>query len=317
MKILVTGGAGYIGSHFCKTAAQAGHTVVAYDNLSTGHEYFVKFGPFVRGDIRTVDLLTKTMRVNKIEAVLHFAGKALVRESMIKPEIYFENNPYGTLCLLNAMHAAGVHNIVFSSSCSVYGVHDGLISETAAQSPINPYGQSKKQCEEILFNLQTRYHLRIAILRYFNVIGQDPTGDIWEDHEPETHILPNILKAEMADTPVSILGASHPTADGTCIRDYIDVRDLVKAHLAALDKLKASATFVSNVGQGIGTSLYQLLHTYESVFQTKVKTEIKQAHPGDPPHLVANATFFKSWYPHNLHAIDSSIQSLALRRKLS
>lgn len=315
MNLLVTGGAGYIGSHFCKLAAGHGHTVVSYDNLSTGRARFAKFGPFIEGDLRDIELLHKTLTSRRIDAVIHFAGKALVRESTQKPEIYYDNNPYGTLCLLQAMMTAHVKKIVFSSSCAVYGAHAGPITEAAEQRPINPYGQSKKHCEEILFDFQKRHGFHIAVLRYFNVIGQDESDELYEDHEPETHILPNILRAEAAGRAVPILGDRHPTADGTCIRDFVDVRDLVKAHLVALGLLDKTPLFISNIARGAGVSLKELIAAYGRVFKTSVKSEIQPSHPGDPPVLVAAADFFRTWYPQNLFSLEESIQSLAKRRE--
>lgn len=317
MKLFVTGGAGYIGSHFCQAASSQGHSVATYDNLSTGHKRFVRYGPFLEGDLRDTDNLIAALNSCAFDAVVHFAGKALVRESTEKPEVYYDNNTTGTLSLLQAMKCSKVKRILFSSSCATYGNHQHPIQESDQQTPINPYGRSKKQCEDILLDYNQIHNFNVGILRYFNVIGQDPNDQVYEDHTPETHIVPNILLSEINNKPLHLFGDRHPTSDGTCVRDYIDVRDLAQAHLVALEQMENHHLFLSNIGRGHGHSLLELIQKYESVFQTQVKTEFKPSHPGDPASLVASAQFFKSWYTKPLLSIEESLESLSLRRQKS
>ena len=314
MKLFVTGGAGYIGSHFCKAAVASGHSVTVYDNLSTGHKKFVQFGPLLVGDIRDTDNLIASLNSCSFDAIVHFAGKALVRESTEKPEIYYDNNTFGTHSLLQAMRCSKVKKILFSSSCATYGVHNKPIAEEDTQSPINPYGRSKKQCEEILLDYHKRYKFQTGILRYFNVIGQSPENDLYEDHTPETHIVPNILLSELNQKKLSLFGNDHPTPDGTCIRDYIDVRDLAQAHLVALERMQDQPLFISNIGRGNGYSLLEVIQKYEEVFQTKIEREFTRAHPGDPAILIACANYFKTWYSKPLYSLEESLESLKARR---
>lgn len=314
MKLFVTGGAGYIGSHFCQLASKAGHSVVVYDNLSTGHRRFAKFGPLIVGDLRDTDTLIGALNSCSFDFVVHFAGKALVRESTEAPDIYYDNNTFGTLSLLRAMKCSRVKKILFSSSCATYGTHSKPIKETDTQRPINPYGFSKKQCEEMIFDFCKSFGFQAGVLRYFNVIGQSDDNSLYEDHNPEPHILPNILLAEIEKRPLTLFGSSQPTPDGTCVRDYIDVRDLAQVHLDALEQINESQLFISNVGRGIGTSLLELISAYEKVFETKIEKQFQDAHPGDPASLVASSDFFKSWYNKQLFTIEESIHSLKYRR---
>ena len=314
MNFLVTGGAGYIGSHFCQLAEAHGHSVTVIDNLSTGHEKFAKFGVFHLADLRKPEQYRALLCDNHFDVVFHFAGKALVRESTDFPEMYYDGNPGATLALLSVLKDTAIKKIVFSSSCATYGIHTELIEEHFPQNPINPYGQSKKHCEEILNDFQKRYDFEVAFLRYFNVIGQDPSGTLWEDHTPETHILPNILLAEKNQQSIPIFGKDLNTDDGTCVRDYMDVRDLVKVHLAAVDQLGGPSPFISNIGGGVGTSVLQLLQSYESCFDTTVEKEFRPAHPGDPAQLIASDRFFRSWYKEPLLTLEESILSLSSRR---
>lgn len=316
MKLLVTGGAGYIGSHFCQKAAQAGHEIVVYDNLSTGHKVFARYGPLVKNDLQNTTALEKTLKDEKVEAVVHFAASALVGESMQKPDFYYENNVIGTFSLLKAMKNVGVSKIIFSSSCATYGIHADPISETTPQSPVNPYGQTKKHCEEMLFNFKNTFDWQVGCLRYFNVIGQDPGNQHWEDHDPETHIVPNIMKAEIFGQSFKVNGNNHDTPDGTCIRDYIDVCDLADVHLKALEEIQTQPLLISNVGHGRGISVFEMIRSYEKVYSINLNIEEVAARPGDPPHLVANTDFLKTWYNSSFKTLEESLESLAQRREL-
>lgn len=308
MNVLVTGGAGYIGSHFSKLARKQGWTPVVLDDLSTGHEKFTKFGPFVNGSINDPACVKDVLQKFDIEIVFHFAGKALVRESMEKPDLYFYVNREGTQKLVDAMGAVGVKKLIFSSSCATYGIHSDPIKENADQKPINPYGQSKLEAEQIILKAQKKYRMQIGILRYFNVVGCDPEGELWEDHDPETHIVPNMIKAFKHNKELPILGKKHSTPDGTCIRDYVDVNDLVKVHLALVNQL-GDQPFISNVGLGKGLSILEVLQEFEKIFG-RVKTQEREAHPGDPPQLVCDNRFFRSWYKEEMLDLQSSLKNL-------
>lgn len=309
MNILVTGGAGYIGSHFCKAAAKAGLKPITIDNLSTGHEKFVKFGPFVHADIRDTAKVEKAIRDFDIQAVVHFAGKSLVGESMAQPERYYSNNVTGTLSLLNAMKAASLRTLVFSSSCATYGLAEkDTINENHPQKPINPYGRSKLFCEQMITDMEMAYGFRYAILRYFNVISEDPEGEIWEDHTPETHVVPNMIKALKEKRPFEIFGTKFQTPDGTAIRDYVDVNDLAEVHVKALHYLNQNKKLISNVGGGSGTSVRELLKTFSKVFEVTPEVVEKPMRIGDPPKLVADSSYFKSWCSHKLKSLDESLR---------
>src|SRR5436305_2040289 len=234
--ILVTGGAGYVGSHACKALAHAGYVPVVYDNLSRGHREAVRWGSLVDGDLHDTARLASALREHRITAVMHFAAVAYVGESMTDPEGYYRNNVGGTLALLAAMRAAGIGRIVFSSTCAVYGSPDQVpIRETTAKAPLNPYGETKLAIERALHWYGEAYGLRYAALRYFNAAGADPDGEIGEDHDPQTHLTPRLLRAALGrGDPVEIYGTDYPTRDGTAIRDYIHVADLPDAHVRPL-----------------------------------------------------------------------------------
>jgi len=311
MKLLVTGGAGFIGSHFCLQATGAGHEVVVLDNLSTGHREFAQWGDFVEGDLSHKDLLIDLLQTNKIEAVVHFAAKAQVAESVKNPELYHTNNIGGTECLLQAMEKCGVHRLIFSSSAAVYGQPSTeLIPESAALKPMNPYGETKLQCEVNIGHQVQQKKLQAVILRYFNVIGQDDQGRVYEKHEPETHIVPNIVRALESEKPFSLYGDDYSTPDGTCIRDYVDVRDLALVHLEALKVLKTKDHLISNVGRGFGYSNLEIVRKVEEVFRKKLNFQIRPRREGDPSRLVADSGFFKTWYKQELRPLEQSIQSL-------
>lgn len=290
-RILVTGGAGYIGSHCCKALAQQGATPVVIDNLSRGHADAVRWGPLIKADLRDTETLLKTLRDEKIEAVVHFAALAYVGESVEQPQTYYDNNVGGMISLLGAMQRAEVDKIVFSSSCATYGVPDQVpIAETTPQAPINPYGRTKLICEWMLEDAAQATGLRYAALRYFNAAGADPEGELAEHHFPETHVIPLALMAALGTgKPLSVFGTDYPTADGTCIRDYIHVDDLARAHVLALKSLHADGQSLKlNLGTGRGTSVRQVLDAVERVTGRKVPVIEAPRRPGDPPELVAD-----------------------------
>lgn len=289
-KILVTGGAGYIGSQTCKRLKNEGYDPIVFDNLSTGHKEFLKFGDFAQGDLRNLNEIRACFEKHQPEAVIHFAAKALVEESVRLPELYYQNNVVGTLNLLQAMVDFGVKPIVFSSTCAVYGVPKKTpIDETNPIQPINPYGQSKAQIEAALRDLAQVQKINFVALRYFNASGADPDGVLGEDHLPESHLIPRVLGAIRLNQPVSVFGKDYPTRDGTCVRDYIHVEDLASAHILALKKIAREKICESfNLGTGRGASVLDVIQAAEEVSGRKCQTEVKSRRPGDPPELVAN-----------------------------
>jgi UDP-arabinose 4-epimerase len=300
---LVTGGAGYIGSHACKALAAAGYTPVAYDNLVYGHEWAVKWGPLERGDILDPARLFAVMNAYKPFAVMHFAAFAYVGESVVEPAKYYRNNVAGTLTLLEAMRSQDVRNIVFSSSCATYGIPDMVpISEDASQKPVSPYGASKLMSERILADFGAAYGMKTVALRYFNAAGADPQGETGEDHDPETHLVPLVLDAAAGARPhITILGNDYDTPDGTCIRDYIHVNDLASAHVLALRYLeKGTLNQAYNLGTGVGVSVLQVIEAARRVTSRNIPVVIGPRRPGDPAKLFAEAIRAQtdlSWRP--------------------
>jgi UDP-arabinose 4-epimerase len=293
MRILVTGGAGYIGSHTAKLLAAAGHEPVIFDDLSQGHEWAVKWGPLERGSLSDPARLAELFAGRKLDAVVHFAANALVGESMTNPAKYFRNNTVGSLNLLNAMREAGVETIVFSSTCATYGDPVRMpIDETHPQSPVNPYGESKLMVEKILRWYGDSYGLRWMALRYFNAAGADPDGEIGEDHDPESHLIPLVIGAALGTRPaVNIFGSDYPTPDGTAVRDYVHVMDLADAHLRAIERLRAGTPSQAiNLGTGRGHSVKEVIDTVARVGGTPVPAIESPRRPGDPPELVAAPT---------------------------
>jgi UDP-arabinose 4-epimerase len=291
-RILVVGGAGYIGSHTCKRLAQAGFTPVTYDSLVTGHRHAVKWGPLVVGDILDAASLDEAFRTHRPDAVMHFAAFAYVGESVTDPAKYYLNNVAGTLSLLEAMRRAGVKSIVFSSTCATYGVPAELpITEDCPQAPINPYGRTKLMIEHVLADYAGAYGLAYAALRYFNACGADPDGEIGEWHDPETHLVPRALMAAAGTIPhLEIFGDDYPTPDGTCIRDYIHVSDLAEAHVLALSYIETHKSSIAvNLGTGSGLSIMEVLDGINRAIGRKVPTVLKPRRPGDPPSLYADA----------------------------
>ena len=292
MNILVTGGAGYIGSHTAKILAQAGYNPVVLDNMVYGHEWAVKWGPLEKGDLADGEFVRGVIARHKIEAVVHFAAYTYVGESVTNPRKYFQNNVVNTLNLLNVMCDCGVKSIVFSSTCATYGVPQQVpISEDHPQHPINPYGEAKYVVERILHWYGGAYGLRWAALRYFNAAGADPDGAIGEDHDPETHLIPLVIFALQGKRPqVEIFGTDYPTPDGTAIRDYIHVNDLADAHVRALRHLlDAKGNLALNLGTGKGNSVREVIAAVERVSGKKVPVRETGRRAGDPPALVADA----------------------------
>ena len=290
--ILVTGGAGYIGSHTCKALHNAGFTPVTFDNLVYGHREAVKWGPFIEGDLNDRALLEQVIREHAVTAVIHFAAYAYVGESMQYPEKYFSNNVVNTLNLLDAMKSCGTGTIVFSSTCATYGLPERLpIDERHPQNPVNPYGESKLFVERVLKWYEVAYGIRSVPLRYFNAAGADAEGEIGEDHTPETHLIPLVIEAALGvRSHVEVFGTDYPTPDGTAIRDYIHVTDLGDAHVKALEYLLAGGDSVAlNLGTGNGYSVKEVISAVESVSGRSVPTQLSARRPGDPSELVANA----------------------------
>ncbi|MGA2026562.1 MAG: UDP-glucose 4-epimerase GalE [Syntrophobacteraceae bacterium] len=312
MNILVTGGAGYIGSHTSKLLKKTGHVPVAFDNLSNGWAEWVKFGPFAFGDIRDEEALFRALTGFKIEAVIHFAAKAYVEESTRLPEVYFDNNVNGTISLLKAMKRAGTKTLVFSSSCATYGnAQTPTIREDHPQAPTNPYGLSKLMCEKVISAAAPVFGLRYAMLRYFNVIGNDPEGEIFERHEPETHVLPNLVRSAMSGGSFCLFGTNHATPDGTAVRDYVHVMDLGQAHIRAITELCARERLVSNVGTGAGTSVRELLAIVEKELALRIDVEEKPIRPGDPPRLVADDRYLRTWFDHTFKSVSQAVRDIA------
>jgi UDP-glucose-4-epimerase GalE len=290
--ILVTGGAGYIGSHACKALARAGYLPVAYDNLSRGRREAVRWGPLVEADIDDRDRLRAAFAEYRVSAVMHFAGYAYVGESVRDPALYYRNNLRATLALLEAMREEGVAKIVFSSTCATYGTPAAVpIRETAPQHPVNPYGETKLAIERALHWYGSAYGIGWAALRYFNAAGADRDGEIGEDHEPETHLVPLTLQAALGRRPaLEIYGTDYPTPDGTAIRDYIHVDDLADAHVRALQRLLAGGPPLAfNLGTGQGHSVREVIAAAEAACGCTIPVRAAPRRPGDPPILVADA----------------------------
>jgi UDP-glucose-4-epimerase GalE len=291
--VIVTGGAGYIGSHCCKELALQGFLPVVYDNLSTGHQDFVKWGPLVRGDVRNRDELVKVIETHRPVAILHFAAHALVAESVLSPAKYWDVNVSGTLALLEAMRLCQMDKLVFSSTCAVYGEPTKVpISEKASPKPVNPYGASKLAAERLIEDFGHAHGIRSMRLRYFNASGADPDGGLGEDHTPETHLIPLVLDAATGRSScVTVFGGDYPTPDGTAVRDYIHVNDLASAHIASIRYLlQDGRNAVLNVGAGRGVSVAQVLDAAERAVGRRISRMVKPRRMGDPACLVANPT---------------------------
>lgn len=292
MKILVCGGAGYIGSHMVRCLAKAGHEAVVYDNLSTGHAEAVADAELVRADLLDAEALRRVFAAHAFDAVMHFSARSLVAESVAEPLAYYENNVGGTLRLLAAMREAGVDKLVFSSTAAVYGrPRTETIGESHPTAPINPYGGSKRMAETVLA-AAAAHGLRSVALRYFNAAGASPDGGIGEAHEPETHLIPNALRAAAGQGPeLEVFGADYATPDGSCVRDYVHVDDLADAHLRALEyAARHPGAHVFNLGSQRGFSVFETIAAAADVAGRAIPHRIVGRRPGDPSRLVADSS---------------------------
>jgi len=291
VNVLVTGGAGYIGSHAARQLAKAGHEVWVYDNLSLGHRAAVPAGRLIEGDLMDRERVIAALADKRIEAVMHFAAFAFVNESVVDPAKYYQNNVVASLSLLEAMRGAGVGKIVFSSTTATYGVPERVpITEDEPQRPINPYGFAKLVIEQALADYASAYGLGYAALRYFNAAGASPSGDLGEDHTPETHLIPIVLEVALSKRPhITIFGEDYPTPDGTCIRDYIHVDDLGAAHVSALEKLEPGQGLRLNLGTGRGHSVREVINSCRRVTGHPIPAQSGPRRAGDPPELVADS----------------------------
>ena len=306
--VMITGGAGFIGSHVCKALAASGNNFVVYDNLKRGNLQAVQWCDLVVGDLSDKHLLRKTIDKYSIESVIHFAALAYVRESMLYADMYWKNNVSGTKNLLDTMAETGVKQIVFSSSCASYGIPDYIpIRVDCFQNPINPYGRTKLACEWMIRDYALQHEWNYAILRYFNVAGNDPDLDVGEVHEPETHIVPVILLNALhsCQEPVRIFGGSHPTPDGTCVRDFIHVEDLASVHVKALKYIEdKKKSIVFNVALGHGTSIFELLKVCEEVTEKRIPYLLENPNHGDPPCLISDPGYVWSTLGLNPRFMD-------------
>jgi UDP-glucose 4-epimerase len=303
MTILVTGGAGYVGSHALRELRASGVACVALDDLTRGHRELVGDADLIVGDVADAALVRQVLADYRVDAVMHFAAYAYVGESVEHPARYYQNNVAATLALLGTMLEAGVKKLVFSSTCATYGVPESVpMTEEHPQRPVNPYGRSKLMVEGVLRDFAGAYGLRSVSLRYFNAAGADPSGEIGEWHEPETHLIPLALQAARGDREgIAIFGTDYPTRDGTCVRDYIHVTDLAQAHVLALHYLESGgASEAFNLGNGSGFSVREVLEAAERVTRRKIAATAAPRRPGDPPTLVgssAKAQRVLGWTP--------------------
>lgn len=314
MRVLVTGGAGYIGSHTCKALSRSGFQPVVLDNLSTGHRSFVKWGPLLEVDLADRQRLRQILIAERFDAVIHFAAHAYVGESHREPAKYMRNNVINTLNLLDAMLEAGTPRFVFSSTCATYGIpHAVPITELSDQRPINPYGDSKLFVEKVLKWYAEAYGIRWVALRYFNAAGADPEGEIGEDHNPETHLIPLVIRTAMGlQDHVDIYGTDYPTYDGSAVRDYVHVTDLADAHVRAVRYLlEEQPSIALNLGSGRGYSVRDVIDSVERVTGRNIQVHELPRRLGDPSSLVAEATKAKSvlgWEP-TYHHLDDIVKT--------
>ncbi len=303
--ILITGGAGYIGSHTAKCVAQAGHTPIIFDDLSEGNAWAIKYGTHIHASLADPTAIQKAFNDHNIDAVIHFAASVHVGDSVTNPIHYYENNVIASLNLLNAMIQANVKHIIFSSTCATYGEPAKVpIDENNPQLPVNPYGETKLVVERALQSYAHAYGLRYAALRYFNAAGADPDGELGEIRKVETHLIPIALFAAMGRrAPLKVFGTDYPTPDGTCVRDYIHINDLADAHLRALDYLHTHDDNIAvNLGTGTGYSIRQVLDTIEKITGLVVPAEDAPRRKGDPPELIADpgkAKALLNWVPRH------------------
>lgn len=321
-KILVIGGAGYIGSHVCKALAARGDMPVVFDNLSSGHEHAVRWGPLVRGDIRTAGDLDRAFVEHRPDGVMHFAANIEVGEGEKYPLRFWENNVGGVIGLLSAMSRADVKPLVFSSTCAVYGEPDRVpITERESCKPISVYGRTKRAVEIMLADMARTGAVSYAALRYFNAAGASPDGEIGEEHYPETHLIPNALKAATGiGGKLKVFGTDYDTRDGTCIRDYIHVMDLAAAHLAALDKLNAGEReIIANLGTGDGASVLEVLNAVEAITGMKTPYQVYPRRSGDAPLLSADLSHARNvlgFTPHRSEIVNIIADAWRFHRRV-
>ena len=313
--ILVTGGAGYIGSHTMAALRERGRQVLALDDLSEGHRPALQGAPLEEGSLSDEAFLARVFREHRVEAVLHFAARCYVGESMSDPAKYYRANVQGTLNLLEAMAGAGVRRLVFSSSCAVYGIPETLpIVESMPTRPSNTYGRTKLMAEEMMGDFHRAHQIDSVALRYFNAAGADPSGSLGEDHRPETHLIPLVLETALGTREkVTIFGDRYPTRDGTCIRDYVHVSDLAHAHVLALEYLEGGGRGVRafNLGNSRGTSVLEVIRAAERITGKTVPFEVGPPRPGDPPVLVGSSEGIRSelgWQPRH-GSIDAIVET--------
>jgi UDP-glucose 4-epimerase len=303
MRILITGGAGYIGSHINKLLAEKGYETIVADNLIYGHKEAVKWGKLEVVDLADIDMLRDLFGKYGFDTVFHFAAYAYVGESVIEPAKYYRNNVVNTINLLDVMREFNSKQIIFSSTCATYGIPASVpIKEDALQNPINPYGRTKLMMEQILKDYHEAYGVEYCCLRYFNAAGADPGGEIGEKHDLETHLIPLVLDAAADENKlVNVFGSDYPTADGSCIRDYIHVSDLADAHVRAMDYLTGgNESRCINLGNGSGVSVFEIIEAAKRVTERDIRVNISPRRPGDPPVLVGDAELAKEvlgWKP--------------------
>jgi UDP-glucose-4-epimerase GalE len=312
MKILVTGGAGYIGSHACKALARSGFTPITYDNLCRGNRWAAKWGPLEEGDISDESRLREVLELHEPAAVMHFAGYGYVGESVEKPLLYYQNNIGGSTSLLHSIIDWRPIPVVFSSTCAIYGLPEQIpIAEDHPQRPINPYGHTKLVVERMLADIGRAHQLRSMSLRYFNAAGADPEGEIGEARDPELHLIPRVLAAAREGGVVRVYGDNYDTPDGTCVRDYIHVTDLADAHVSALKYLLSGGPSCAlNLANTCGYSVFEVIKLAERVSGRRIRTETAPARPGDPPVLIGAADRARellNWTPRRA-VLDVQIQ---------
>ena len=311
-RIMIAGGAGYIGSHAAKSVRLAGREPIVFDDLSSGREHAVRWGPLVRGDIRDADAVRAAIREHRPDAVMQFAARIEVGEGETNPAHFYDNNVAGTLNLVRVMLEEGVKNLVFSSTCAIYGDPERLpLTEDLPKRPVSVYGRTKLMCEQMLEDMARAHGLNFAALRYFNAAGADPDGEIGEEHEPETHLIPNAIKAAVGlGGPMKLFGTDYPTPDGTCIRDFIHVTDLAEAHILALDRIAENKTSLQlNLGVGKGRTVREVLKAVEAATGRAVPVLESARRPGDAVALYSdptNVTRTLGWRPR-LSDIDTIV----------
>ena len=314
MRLLIPGGAGYIGSHMVKYAQEHGHEVVVLDDFSTGHEWAIKDCEILRVNLLDQDKLAQLLKGRRFDGVIHFAAKSIVGESLQKPDLYYRNNVVGTLNLVNEMMNNDIHNLVFSSTAAIFGNPvTEKIAEDHPKNPINPYGQSKLMVENMLRDISAIYDINATCFRYFNAAGADPSGAIGEAHNPETHLIPNILKSTISGGgSLKVFGDDYETHDGTCVRDYVHVTDLAQAHLLGLEYMKDNRGFSAfNLGNGSGFSVLDIVESCERVVKKTIPYALDSRRVGDPARLVADssAAIQKMRWKPKFSEIDQIIES--------